>query len=195
MLYRSFTWFHYRSEPPDWQERPELRLRKGFGLDTRKLLGIHRRLRRGGRSRILGLGTVIELLHELIAGEYSLLEIIGKLERVLRTSSDAKHAECAASEVIHILVKFLFLLPVGQLHHLRGEFDSPVRAIHLADTAGDTLMVSLRIILESQFSTEPVGYLERVSVLRILLRHLGSHKLLAGDGHTGDETLQSFSYT
>ena len=72
-----------------------------LGLYLGKLLG----------SRLgLGLfGQIVELLHQSVAGEHGLLEIIAEFQRVGRTSGNTELAECAAAQIIEILYQFLFL--------------------------------------------------------------------------------------
>ena len=74
--------------------------------------------------RIRRLRTIVQLFDKSLACEYSLLEIIGKFQCVLRTCGDTEHAECATAQIIRILVEFTLLLAIGKLYHLGKITDS-----------------------------------------------------------------------
>ena len=152
----------------------------------------------GGRLRCrYGIGhlrTIVKLLYKSSALKRGLLEIIAEFECILRTGRYAKHAECAATQIVKILVELALLLSVGKLHHLGLQSNRAVGAVHLADTAGDTFVATLGIILERELGAETLRDIERGPVFRIALSNLRRNEFLSRYLHAAYQALYPLSY-
>ena len=122
-----------------------------------------------------------------------MLKLVGEVDCVVRTCRNTHLAERTTAKVVQIFHQYFFLLPVGQLHHLRLDVDCLVRAVHLAQSASNTLVVAFFIIDELQRATKTFAYRQIVSVVRIFLRHLLRDELLSCHFHSLQKADHTFA--
>ena len=109
--------------------------------------------------------------HQLRAVEYSVLEIIRKLDGVEVAGVSTELAEHAVAQVVLIIVEHLLLFTCLRiLSHVGSNLDGSIRTGLLAQCASRTLVAAILVALEYQAPTVTLRHMKcGLAVLGILL--------------------------
>ena len=118
----------------------------------------------------------MQVLHQFTARVDGVFERGFELDGLLRAHFHAELAEHAAAEVVAVFYQYFFLFAGFVRDEFGGDFDGAVRAVHLADAAGDAFVVVVFVVRHYQFTAESVEHFQRGPVFRVLLRRFLGEK-------------------
>lgn len=132
------------------------------------------------------------MFHQFRAGEHGLLEIVAKFQSAVRARRYAELAENAAAQVVDIIVEHAFGIARFVGNFFGDDLYRVVGTVHLADAAGDALMIAVGIVFQRQGGSEPVGDFQGRSVFGIFFRNFRGNKFLARYLHTHEQAPKTF---
>ena len=118
----------------------------------------------------------MQVFHQFTARVDGVFERGFELDGLLRAHFHAELAEHTATQIIPVFYQYLFLLAGFIRDKFGRDFDGPVRAVHLADAAGDAFVVIVLVVRHYQFTPETVKHFQRGPVFRVLLRRFLGEK-------------------
>ena len=135
--------------------------------------------------------TLIQLFYQFGPGKHGVLECRAELDGMCRAVLHAQLAEHATPEVVLVFHQHFFLFAVFGGHGFRCDADGAVRAVHLAQAAGDALVVAILVVRHDQLAPEAVVYFQGRPVLRVFFRDLFREELPQGHFHPDQQGAQS----